>query len=95
MSVERELRANLLLLGRTVAEARGTSLAGIGRLISNNTSFFARIEDESKSFYVSSYDEWVEWFSTNWPPGVAWPKRIWRPAAVPARKIPDHTTAGA
>lgn len=76
--MEQELKSHLERLGGAFAEARGLALSTVGRLVANDSRFFARLDD-GKTLTIRKFDEVLAWFSANWPAGVDWPEDVPRP----------------
>jgi hypothetical protein len=63
------------------ATRKKVKLTTLGRLVANDSPFFARLQDNSKNFTVRKYDEVIGWFSSNWPADLAWPTSVPHPNA--------------
>ena len=79
-SFEQDCKEKLLACAEAYAAQKNIKLTTLGRLVTNDSPFFARLRDDRGSFTVRKYDEVLQWFSRNWPNETEWPESVERPA---------------
>lgn len=89
MSMEEELRQNLLNCADAFRAGRDIGLATLGRLSAGDWRFFDRLNDNEKTFTARKYDEVLVWLSANWPEKSVWPAGIPRPSFEPLDQVPS------
>lgn len=78
--MEQSLKQNLLNCADAFVAKRKVKLTTLGRMVANDSPFFARLrEDNKSSFTARKYDEIMRWFSDHWPAGADWPRSVPRP----------------
>ncbi|MBR1193214.1 hypothetical protein [Bradyrhizobium sp. AUGA SZCCT0160] len=87
-SFEESCKQNLLKCAEAYAGRKEVKLTTLGRIIANDSPFFARLHDDRKNFTVRKYDEVINWFSSNWPDGLDWPSAVPRP--TPSASEPER-----
>jgi len=74
MTPEELMRANLIVLAQTYAQAKKLSLATVSKEIHGNQAFFAEYLAGKMSPTVRTYFLMIDKLRVKWPRGVKWPK---------------------
>lgn len=92
--MEQSLKHNLLTCADAFVAKRKVKLTTLGRMVANDSPFFARLrEDNKSSFTARKYDEIMRWFSDHWPAGAEWPRSVPRPLNARSTSSPGSTAA--
>jgi len=92
--MEQSLKNNLLACADAFVAKRKVRLTTLGRMVANDSPFFARLrEDNKSSFTARKYDEIMRWFSDHWPAGADWPRSVPRPLNAASISSRDSTAA--
>lgn len=90
------MRANLLVLAQTYADAKGWQLTTVSKQIHGNQYFFRDFVAGKISTTLKSYFRMIDDLRINWPVGLKWPvtRAIPHPSKVPYRTLPTRGDAG-
>jgi hypothetical protein len=93
---EEIMRANLLVLGQTYADAKGWQLTTVSKQIHGNQYFFRDFIAGEISTTLKTYFQMIDKLRLNWPVGLQWPitRDIPHPSKVPHRTLPERGDGG-
>lgn len=90
------MRANLLVLAQTYADAKGWQLTTVSKQIHGNQYFFRDFIAGEISTTLKTYFQMIDKLRLNWPVGLKWPatRAIPHPSKVPHRTLPARGARG-
>lgn len=93
---EEIMRANLLVLAQTYADAKGWQLTTVSKQIHGNQYFFRDFIAGKISTTLKTYFQMIDTLRLNWPVGLKWPvtRAIPHPSKVPHRTLPGRGPGG-